>query len=537
LTVKFFDTSGSEEQPVISGNFLNPVFMTALRYIFYFLFLFIVFLAELSCHHNRLKINEEELINELLHRDNQNIDKVVSAEYIPNVLNSDNYSLPSNGNRLADPENPPRNIDIAGNLKNIRDFRLSDLASDITYIRMEQVPDSTLPTDLKFKYCIMDNYIVAVNLYGIHLYSREGRYIRSVVKNEFTGVRVDPGMIVFRTDYTLKGGGLSVHAVGNDLYYNYRNTMAGQDYIMKVDCSSTELMSAGRTDPEFPDRITGSGTIAFDLNKGKQKLSSQNMPPGLFGGSPDWLLDERGFLLTGPDSYALPPQNENKLLEIRNNSGSLLSSFKRFERLVNYSKSLKRGTDDGDQYEFGNHYFIRPEFNDTVFMVLPPDRLLPAYVINLGEYKVTKQQGVDPDFDLSGKIIPESWAESKDYIFLTFTKDSYDCPANRKAGSVKIYHALYSKRNKELFVIKGDPFDYSAEILENDLDGGVPVWPSSFMISGRDELLVSLKGYELKERVKSEKFRLSKAAPDRKQALERLAESVSGSENILMIIK
>ncbi len=529
--------SGNKKQPVISGKFRNPVLMTALKYISYCLFLFIVLLSELSCHHNRLKINEGELVKELLGEGNN--DKVITD---PHGITTDslvrslsNFSF--TGDRQADYKNPPTIIDIAGNLNNVRDFKLSDLAHSVSYIRMEPVPDSTLSTDLKFKYYIMDNYIVAVNLYGIHLYSKEGRYIRTVVKNELTGVKVDPGRIVFRTDYTLKGGGLSVHAVGNDLYYNYRNTLAGQDFIMKVDCSSQELTTIGMTDPEFPDRITGSGTVAFDLNKGKQKLPSQNMPVGLYGGSSDWLLDERGFLLTGPDSYAIPSQKENELLEIRNNSGSLLSSFARFERLVNYSKSLKRGTDNGDQYEYVKHNYIRPEFNDTVFMVLPPNRLLPFYVLNLGEYKATKQQGVDPGFDLTGKIIPERWAESKDYLFLTFTKDSYDCPANRKNRSVKIYHALYSKRNRELFIIKGDPFDYSAEILENDLDGGVPVWPYSFMISSEGELLVSLKGYEIQDRVKSQKFRLSNASAEKKLALERLAASVSAQEDILMIVK
>ena len=529
--------SGNKEQPAISGKFRNPVLMTALRYISCFLLLFIVLLPEFSCHHNRLKVNEGELVRELLGEENHD-----NAITDPQGMTSDslvrslsNFSLIED--RQADRKNPPTLIDIAGNLNNTKDFRLSDLAQSVKYIRMEPVPDSTLPTDLKFKFCIMDNYIVAVNLYGIHLYTKEGRYIRSVVKNELTGVKVDPGMIVFRTDYTLKGAGLSVHAAGNDLYYNYRNTSAGQDYIMKVDCSSQELRTIGRTDPEFPDRITGLGKVAFDLNSGRQKVPAESMPPGMFGGSPDWLLDDRGFMLTGPDSYATPSKGENELLEIRNSTGNLLTTFTRFERIVNYSKSLKRGTDNGDQYEFGNHYYIRPEFNDTVFMVLPPNRLMPVYVLNLEKYKATMQQGVDPGFDLTGKIIPEAWAESKDYIFFTFTKDSYNCPANRKNRSVKIYHALYSKRDKEVFVVRGDPYDYSAEILENDLDGGVPVWPYSFMTGEDGELLVSLKGYELKERVRSQKFRLSNASAEKKLALERLAASVSVSEDILMIVK
>jgi hypothetical protein len=196
-----------------------------------------------------------------------------------------------------------------------------------------------------------------------------------------------------------------------------------------------------------------------------------------------------------------------------------------------------RGTDDGVQYENLGLLHIRPEYNDTVFRVMPPDRLYPVYVLNLGGYKVAKQQGVDPDFDLTGKIIPEEWAETGSYIFMTFTKDNYDCPNNRKDKSVKIYHALYSKLNRQLTVIKGDPYEYSPEILRNDIDGGLPVWPSSYMIGNHGEIMISLKGKDLKDRIKSEHFKVSDAPAVKKCELEKLAGSVSDSGDILMIIK
>ena len=80
---------------------------------------------------------------------------------------------------------------------------------------------------------------------------------------------------------------------------------------------------------------------------------------------------------------------------------------------------------------------------------------------------------------LSGKIIPGQWAETNDLILMTFTKDDY-CQITRKRKSVKIYHAVYSKLNHELSVVNGDPFDYSPEILKNNFDGGIPVWPLSY---------------------------------------------------------
>ena len=105
---------------------------------------------------------------------------------------------------------------------------------------------------------------------------------------------------------------------------------------------------------------------------------------------------------------------------------------------------------------------------------------------------------------------------------------------------MKIYYAVYSKQDHQLTIIKGDPYDYSAEILQNDIDGGLPVWPyypHSYSIGPNEEILVSLKGKELKERVKSEQFKISKAPQTRKEEFRKLAESVSDNEDILMVIK
>jgi hypothetical protein len=158
-------------------------------------------------------------------------------------------------------------------------------------------------------------------------------------------------------------------------------------------------------------------------------------------------------------------------------------------------------------------------------------------VLKLGNYKVSKQLGVDPDFKLTGKIIPGEWAETKDYILMTYTMDDYDCQNTRKKKTVKIYHAIFSKLTHQLSVINVDPFDYSPEILKNNFDGGVPVWPSSYMIGNNGEMLISLKGRELKDRVKSEQFKVSKAPEAKKKELEKLARAVSNNEDILMIIK
>jgi len=196
-----------------------------------------------------------------------------------------------------------------------------------------------------------------------------------------------------------------------------------------------------------------------------------------------------------------------------------------------------RGTDQGTQYENKGKLFFRNAFNDTVFQVIPPNRLLPVYVLNLGKYKLLKKEGLDPDFDLSGKIIPDSWAETRRYIFLSFSKDSYDCYNTRKSKQLKSYFAVFEKSGHKLVIVKGDPHNYDEEILVNNIDGGLPVWPSSYMTGNSGEIMISLKGKELKERVKSEQFKRSAAPASKKNELVKLAASVADSEDILMIVE
>jgi len=501
--------------------------------------LMLIMILNVSCHYNRLKTNEKELINKLKleERAQKTADSIARVQRINNRAGGLAGGLLYKEDRSVNPSSPPIKIDIAENLENIKDFKLSDIATDISYIRMAPIPDSTIPADLKFRYYLMDNYIVASNLYGIHLYAKDGRYIRQVVKNEMTGVEVSPGQLRFWNDYTMKGGTSITGIKGNCLFYNYSNNITGQKYIMEYDCSSSQLTPDYKFDPENPDKISGLGNISIDLNHGITVPPAPKSHQGMFGGNPEAFYYDPGVQILDANTYVTPSHDGKNMLVVINNQGDTLSKFTLKEKLVNYTKTLKRGTDGGTQYEENGSLYMRPSFNDTVFRITPPNRMTPVYVLNLGSYKVSKQQGVDPDFKLTGKIIPGDWAETRNYIFMTFTKDDYDCPNTRKNKTVKIYYALYSKQTGKLTLIKGDPYNYSPEILENNIDGGIPVWPAFYMVSKNGEIMVSLRGKELKDRIKSTQYKSSAAPELKKNTFKQLAASVSDSEDILLIIK
>ncbi len=73
---------------------------------------------------------------------------------------------------------PPYVIDIAGNLKNHRVFKLSEIAEDVSYIRLETRPDVLVgygSIKLAGKFIIVGTYRKP-----IMLFTREGKYVRSI---------------------------------------------------------------------------------------------------------------------------------------------------------------------------------------------------------------------------------------------------------------------------------------------------------------------------------------------------------------------
>jgi len=504
--------------------------------------LMLILLIGVSCHRNRMRNNEKALIKKILTEEEQLENNEAVRLKREQQLTDSIAKLPKGfrfkEERGVDLNLQPLVIDIAGGLNNIRNLKLSDVASDIKYIRMEAVPDLNLPRDLKYKYYLTESYIVALNLYGTHLFSKEGKFIRSIVKNELTGVEIDTkaDRIKFWGDYTFKGGGTAVWARGDNLFYLYSNNITGQQYIMEYDCSQNQPAPDTRFDPENQNKISGLGQILFDLNHGNTTPPLPRKHQGIWSISPDLFYQRVGVFSPDRNTYIKNLRGKN-MLGIIGKQGDILATFAKLEQLKNYTKSLMRGTDRGTQYEKGGNFFFRSDFNDTIFQVIPPNRLLPVYVLNLGNYKVSKQEGVDPGVSLEGKIIPQDWADTKNYIFMTFTKDNYDCPNTRKSKSVKIYHSMFSKEKHQLFIIEGDPTDYTPQILKNDIDGGVPVWPQSFMVGKNGEILLSLKGSEVKSHVQTAHFQKSTAMADRKENLKQLAASVSDQDDILMIVE
>jgi len=486
-------------------------------------------LSNISCHHNRLKTNEKELAEEIILREkhNEEIEKgELETEHADTLIHSSN-GVQFQENRTVDPSHPPIIIDIAGNLNNVKEIKLTEVASEIKYIRMEKIPDSAFSTAMKFKYYLLSDYIVATNPSGIILFSKEGNFKNIIVRNITTGIDVDANSMRVLGTNTFIGGGTSIWNNGDTVFYTYRNSISDQEYIMKYDLSKIQLEVSKKFEPENPEQIIGLGDVAIDMNPTKKKAAwKYKLAPELvsWGMSSDYIYQSIGTFFLDKYTFAKEITRSDKIAVI-NNKGDSLTTFSGFEE----GNTLR--------FESSGKNYLWNTLNDTVFQVIGNNRILPVYVLKLGQFKAFLEQIRQIGGDLTGKIITRQWAENSSYIFLVFAKDAFDSPNNRKYKKVKLYHALFSKLNHQFIILKGDPFNYSPEILENNIDGGLPVWPHSYMIGNNGEILISLKGKELKDRIKSEEFRLSKAPESKKKELKKLAETVDDNEDILMIVK
>lgn len=440
--------------------------------------------------------------------------------------------------RSVDPKNPPEIIDIAGNINNIREFKLSDIASSIRYIRLQTPADSAflgklknamqmrrnaakLKEELHFSIVKNKDFFVAYNHLGMLLYNSSGQLVKTICSNEFTGFSLYKGGTSVRSGYTFIGANGFPRLVGNKLYYNYEDNVNKISKMMEVDCDNISIPLPSSN--ENKNAITGVGNPIASTGE-----RSYSVIP----------LSVNTFSKVGH------PKRHEDMFTLYKNNGDTLCSFPGNQKIENYTKSVGRSADWGNTIYYKGNFYFREAHSDTIFKVIPPNRLIPAFIINLGEYKVDKiQDGMDPGFDLSNKFLPKSISITDKFVFIHYTK-GYGSSNARKAKSVKFFHAIYNRKTKELTHVQHNPLEYEFALV-NDLDGGLPVWPGSYSrkyfvpssISEEGEIIQSVKGEVLKNYIKTDDFKNSNTPSDKKQKLVELANKAGDFETIIIEIK
>jgi len=426
-----------------------------------------------SCNNRRNPNLSEKQLRALMNDSAQN------ATEIPFTFLSDTNYIPPAGAkfkeiRSIDPSAPPALIDIARNLENKKEFKLSDIASSVRYIHLQQ------PPDIKFSsiYDLVtdDEHIFINTLDGLFCYSVEGRYLYTVCKNQVVNEgnfgrhlvmgsmwgKIDllNGMLVSRfIHWPLDGGDTDTHLN----FFDVRE----MDAQMLFNYPSDELRNTG-VKPKYHRRLD------------PQKTGSRTQY---------LLMDNQSLFIN------------NSLTSITL-YGDTLCKFNNYD-LPTLAPEARRVAFFSDIYRINGQMMLRKDNSDTVFRVLPPNRLIPAYVMQWGEYKQDINQHAAGSA-LEGKLVFSDWVETPRFIFIEYT-EGRNYPARR--NQVQYYWAIYDKTAKTLTHLNAPPKPALLEVvggagmklnmIENDIDPvGMPFWPKG--VNHKNEMYMIFS----KERIK-----------------------------------
>jgi len=480
-------------------------------------------LLSFSCHNNRLKANEKDLAKEILARE-----KELKKENLKSsATGSGNYqsgSIRKKEIRLVDIQRPPVSIYLPETKNNIRKFKLSDVASSVTYIKLQTPSDTLLIYDPLFKRNDLmstirsdGEHIIFQGIFGLTRFNMKGEYQETIWKNE-TGISIRGGGVGYGSnDFFGVMPHNPVSVINGNIYYSFNDGPAGKGLFMKYKFENNKPISI-----QSRSEISGPGTILGDT-----LISTNQDPFNRF----DWIYG------IGNDAWAGINQKWNSgktgsLLVTFNDNGDTLCKFTDYDRIVNFTQPNYRHSVNLKSYTYNGLLTIKQEYNDTVFRLIPPDRLLPAYIISFGENNVKYMDGLNPEFDLSGKYLLNSLFETNGFLLIRYTQNN-DGPNNRRKGTVKFYNVLFDKKQGKIYQEPG--FSLLPEDIINDLDGGIPFWPD--FITPQGEMMKLVSGKMLKDYLSSEAFNKSKISSEQRKKMSSMISGLKPADMVIMIVK
>jgi Domain of unknown function (DUF4933) len=480
----------------------------------------------LSCHNNRLKTNEKELVSEIVLQENEKLadEKAAFEKKISETDNKSSGGLRLKENRSIDPQRPPIRIDIPGTKENERNFKLSDIASSVRYVKLQNPPDTILTYDPAYSRTslissikVADGQIIFQGLFGITRFNMLGEYKETIWKNE-RGIKMDgQGVRWYPASFFGVMPNNPVSVLNGNIFYTFTDGNTGTGQYMRYKPESTIDISI-----QSQKEVPGLGSARGDT------LSISRMQPmDRF----DWIYGISSDTWAGINSKWNAGKT-GSLLVTYNSIGDTICQFTDFDRIVNFNQSTSRHPIDFTNYYYEGLLTIKQEYNDTVFRLIPPDRLLPTYIIDFGESKVDYMEGLDPNSDISEKFMLNSMFETSDFILIRYTQN-YASPNNLKKNSVKFYNVLFDKKQMKLYHQTG--FSKEPEGIINDIDGGMPFWPD--YITPQGEMIKLVSGKMIKDYINSAKFRESTISEENRKKQKSVGDELKPSDMVLVFVK
>lgn len=181
----------------------------------------------------------------------------------------------------------------------------------------------------------------------------------------------------------------------------------------------------------------------------------------------------------------------------------------------------------GGTYELNDRIFYYNAYNDTVFSILPDLTYQASFIISPGEFRLPRTNAFVSEIEQNHNMLLGKILESEQFLIIQYS-------LYKKSNEI----VLFDKTTRKTFLTNLQS-DGSGGI-ENDLDGGMAFLPKSYYSeNGREYLVGVIQPFQLKAKVSSDEFKSSVARdPEKKQELEKLAESLNETDNpVLMMVR
>jgi len=447
------------------------------------LFLFItVFLSiALSCGKNRKPVlSDKELFAQKETTD--------TVRQMTSVSDTGTYVVPVvppgikyQESRSIDPEFPPVNFDISNRKLNIKKFNLANYYTKVRFVKLKHP-----------------------------MLASEGNFL-------------------FDANYrvTYDGGSMSGSGLSSRFSFMKDSIIAGDVFFgyYSYDNEGNFLHTVKTYDfPKSYDAVKN--TISYDLNdyQSAMEKAGNRRNNNLFRVDDNTLAK---YVYNTEDTLS------RDFLFTFGTKGDTLCRFRNYNQIPVMKKlSAYPSPLPPDIYFYNKQLTVRQSMNDTVYRVIPPNRLLPVYVLNFGPYKIDIQTFIFGDH--AKYLLPYTWKETNRYILFVYTQNR-DTPNNRSNGSVKFFYSYYDKKNRQLYHFsEGTTIPEQELLVDNQVPNALPFILSSAEI-GEDGMKVVYSKRRLEDIIKNKGF--ASLSPEQQKKLKTVQSELGESEVLIMILE
>ncbi len=475
-------------------------------------------LSLISCSGRNPNLSE----NQLLTLTNDSVQIV--AETPPAALPDTSYVPPVGvkftENRSVDPASPPVILKVSLQTGAKQPLKLSQFGSSVEYITLK-LPDEKdfflsetsiqINSDNRVRshgsstqVNKVGDYFVTSDELGIRLFDSKGAFVHNLLLSEFDGERDFKKIEIefFESKRARLWDIFNGTCYLAMTYAKERKIWAGQ-----YNCLSPPIHPEGKQIYGESGSLTGS-PVEMQL--------TQQLPMGKFLDNQTRFIFTTGCPVVGTSFNAM---------------GDTLC---RFTNLVRRDESQRisaiANSDKSFFYRADGKLYFRQAYCDTIFRVQSANRIVPAYCFNLGVQRVGLEDGIRSR--TQGKLIPWKWIVFKNSMVLIFT-EGRDCPNCRKAGEVTFHCLLFDKQTGHATVIDMKSQYPEEALIENDIDGGLPL-PLNAVNTQGDGVIASFTKGQIEEILKNN---VKNIPAETASKLKAQADVLRPNEMLVMVVR